>query len=82
MTLENFVMIYSICGIVVSLINGFVRKIDGDALLGFAWFAFWFVTPLFNLVRLFIFLTRKTKDYQPLRRAKIYMLRRKSFLLN
>lgn len=66
---------YFLVGMIVCFINGYVRKIEADPLLGFTWIIAWPMTPLGNLVLLIVNIIRKIRHYQPIRRTKIFILR-------
>jgi hypothetical protein len=76
MMLEQIIGIYVTVGIVVAIINGAIRNIEADALLGFAWIIVWPLTPIGYLARLLIYVHQAVKAYQPYRRTKIYFLKR------
>jgi len=67
---------YFLIGIIIAIINGAVRKIEADPLLGLAWILIWPMTPLGALVRLIIYVVMAVRAYQPYRRTKIYFLRK------
>lgn len=72
----NFWGTYFLIGIIVCFINGAIRKIEADPLLGFAWIIVWPMTPLGAIIKLIIYLVMAVKAYQPYRRTKIYFLRK------
>lgn len=76
MNTENIVLTYLLIGIVVALINGAVRKIEADALLGFAWILVWPLTPIGLITTYVIHVIKAVKAYQPCRRTKIYFLKK------
>jgi ABC-type polysaccharide/polyol phosphate export permease len=75
MTSQNFALFYFLFGVLICFINGAVRKLEGDALLAFAWFLFWPFTPIGYICRGAETLYNKIKYYQPLRRIRILYLR-------
>lgn len=75
MRIDDFAMWYFIFGIGTCFINGFVRKLEADGLLAFAWFLFWFMTPIGYLAKFSEWSYNKLTVYQPVRRTKIYILR-------
>ena len=74
-TVDVLITVYLVLGVVTAFINGAVRKLEADALLGLVWVVCWWMTPLALLVTLVIHTYRALKAYQPLRRTKIYFLR-------
>ncbi len=72
MRIEDFAMWYFIMGLSNCILNGAFRKIEADALLGLAWILVWPMTPIGAIAQL----CQKIYKYQPLRRTKIYLLRK------
>ena len=52
-------MWYLIFGLITAVINGAVRKIEADALLGFAWIIVWPMTPIGMMMDGISYLFRK-----------------------
>lgn len=76
MRIENLAMWYFILGFITCIFNGAVRKMEADALLGFVWFLVWPMTLIGYIARLIEWIYIKLKFYQPLRRTRIYLLRK------
>lgn len=78
LTTKEFWMWYFIIGILSGVINGAIRKIEthGDMFLPWAWVLFWFMTPIGFIAKGIEFIYNKIKYYQPLRRFRIYILRK------
>lgn len=75
MTSENIIGTYLFIGLIVCIINGYFRKMEGDGLLGLVWILAWPMTPLGNLVLLIVNIIRRIRKYQPIRRTKIFILK-------
>jgi len=56
---ESFIMWYLIFGIIITVINGAVRKIEADALLGFAWILIWPFTVIILLIDTIRYIIKK-----------------------
>lgn len=76
MKIEDFAMWYFIFGILTTILNGAIRKLEADALLGLAWFLVWPLTPIGAIARLITFAYERIYHYQPIRRTRIYLLRK------
>lgn len=74
--MRDFAMWYFILGILVTIYNGAVRKIEADALLGFAWFLVWPLTPIVAIVSAIARFLVMVYNYQIIRRTRIYLLRK------
>lgn len=59
MQYESVIMWYLILGILTAFINGAVRKIEADALLGFAWILVWPLTPIGFMAKGISYLIKK-----------------------
>lgn len=75
MTVENFSMWYLILGIFTAIINGFVRKMEAEPLLGLTWILAWWMTLIALIVRAVCYLYKSLDNYQVVRRVKIFILR-------
>ena len=66
--MRDFTMWWFVIGILIAIFNGFVRKLEADGLLGFAWILFWPLTPIGYIAKGI----EKFYKYQPIRRLRIY----------
>jgi len=76
MNIDTLIILYLAIGMVTALVNGAVRKIEADALLGFVWILCWWMTPLAFIIRFINYVYEAVKAYQPCRRSRLYFLRK------
>ncbi len=74
MNTDSILFWYFIFGLITTLINGAIRKIEADALLGFVWFLCWWMTPITLILRGLYFLYLKISEYEICEKTKKFIL--------